>query len=151
MSILLDTNILTRSIQLNHPMRPLAEDAVAILRGQNEQLCLVPQILYEFWVVCTRPTAQNGLGMSVAETAAEMVRLKAFFHLLDDTAAILTEWERLVTQYQVVGKSAHDARLVAALLVHGVPRILTFNEQNFRRYAAITAVSPQEVIQSTGP
>ena len=151
MSVLLDTNILTRSIQLNHPMRLPAENAVAILRAQGEQLCIVPQNLYEFWVVCTRPISQNGLGMTAAETEAEVVRLKGFFTLLDDTPSILTAWERLVTQYQVVGKNAHDARLVAAMLVHGVPRILTFNDRNFQRYPAIAVLSPQAVVQGTVP
>jgi len=132
-------------------MRPTAVDAIAILRSQGEQLCVVPQNLYEFWVVCTRPAAQNGLGMTAAETEPELVRLRGFFMLLDDTPAILGEWERLVTQHQVVGKNAHDARLVAAIQIHGIPRILTFNDQNFRRYPAIGVLSPQTVIQRAVP
>jgi predicted nucleic acid-binding protein len=151
MSALVDTSILLRTTQPMHPMRQVAADAVAVLRGLGEQLCLVPQNLYEYWVVCTRPIAQNGLGMTAAETAAEIVKHKQRFAILDDTAAILPAWERLVTQYQVLGKNAHHARLVAAMLVHGVPRILTFNIQDFQRYAGIVVLSPQDVLQSQTP
>ena len=79
MSILLDANILLRSTQPTHPMRQTAADAVAALRSHGEQLCLVPQNLYEFWVVCTRPTAQNGLGMTAAETEAEIASHTGLF------------------------------------------------------------------------
>ena len=59
MSTLLDTNTLLRSTQPNHPLRQAAADAIAVFRAQGEQLCLVPQNLYEYWVVCTRPLVAN--------------------------------------------------------------------------------------------
>ncbi len=152
MSVLLDTNILLRATQPSHPLRQPAADAVSALLTQAEQLCLVPQNLYEYWVVCTRPVSQNGLGMTAAETAAKIGEHKQLFALVSDTPAILVEWERLVTQHQVLGKSAHDARLVAAMLVHGIPRILSFNTQDFQRYPGIVAIAPAEVLQGrTGP
>ena len=73
MSTLLDTNTLLRSTQLGHPMRPAAAGAITILRAQGEQLCLVPQNLYEYWVVCTRPAAQNGLGGWVRGSAEALM------------------------------------------------------------------------------
>ncbi len=100
MTTLLDTNILTRTAQPARPMHQPAVDAVAELRRQGEELCLVPQNFYEFWVVATRPAAQNGLGLSVAEAQAELGRLRALFRLFDDTPAILATWEQLVTDLQ---------------------------------------------------
>ena len=81
MSILLDTNILTRNAQPHHPMHRDAVDSVAELRRQGEVLCLVPQDLYEFWVVATRPADQNGLGLTPAEAEVELSSLKALFPL----------------------------------------------------------------------
>ncbi len=146
MSTLLDTNILTRAAQPGHSMHQAALNAMAELRRCGETLCIVPQNLYEFWVVCTRPTAQNGLGMSPAEAQAELARLKTLFSLLDDTPAIFPQWEQLVTQYQIQGKNAHDARLVAAMIVHGLSRILTFNVGDFRRFQALMVLDPQQVV-----
>ena len=37
------------------------------------------------------------------------------FHFLAETPAIYPAWEALVIRYQVIGKPAHDARLVAAM------------------------------------
>lgn len=151
MSTLVDTNLLTRAAQAGHPMHQAAVDAVDILRQQGEELYLVPQNLYEFWVVCTRPIAQNGLGMTVAETHAEVTRLKQLFSLRNESAKILPEWEQLVTQFQIVGKNAHDARLVAAMRVHGINRILTFNSQDFQRYPGISVLSPSDLFQGPSP
>ena len=53
-----------------------------------------------------------------------------------------------MTQYQVAGKNAHDACLVAAMLLHGIPRLLTFNRRDFQRFSTIEVVSPQEVLTS---
>ncbi len=73
------------------------------------------------------------------------------YPLLDDTAAVLPQWEQLVSRHQVVGKNAPDARLVAARLVHGVGRRLTFNPADFQRFPGITVVTPQEVLASQTP
>ena len=67
MSVLVDTNILLRAVQLSSSLQQIVLDALAVLRGRGEQLWLVPQNLYEFWVAGTRPQAQNGLGLSILE------------------------------------------------------------------------------------
>ena len=148
MSTLVDTNIVTRRAQPSHPMYQPAVDAVDLLTRQGEVLCLVPQNIYEFWVVATRPVALNGLGLSVAEAQAELATLKQIFTLVHDTPFVLTEWEQLINQYQVVGKNAHDARLIAAMKVHGIKQFLTFNTQDFVRYQGITILSPFDVLRA---
>jgi predicted nucleic acid-binding protein len=112
---------------------------------------VVPQVLYEFWVVCTRPTANNGLGKTAPEAANELAAVKALFLLLDETPAVLAEWERLVTSSAVLGKNAHDAHLVAAMQVHGLSHILTFNDADFRRFAGITSLNPTAVSTGSPP
>jgi hypothetical protein len=46
----------------------------------------------------------------------------------------------------VSGKKAHDARLVAAMLAHGLSRLLTFNVSDFARYPGITVLEPAQVL-----
>ena len=99
----------------------------------------------ELWVVATRPVRQNGLGLSTLDATSELMRLKSMFPLLPDTPAIYPRWESLVIQHQVSGKPAHDARLVAAMQVHGLTSILTFDKTGFSRYAGIEVVSPVDV------
>jgi predicted nucleic acid-binding protein len=151
MSILFDTNILLRGAQLGHPMYQTAVDAGEVLRRQGEILCLVPQNFYEFWVVATRPTSQNGLGFTPAQAQSELAPLKTIFTLFNDMPAIFPQWERLVAQHQVSGKNAYDARLVAAMLVHGINQILTFNVSDFRRYQNIIVLDPRQIVASHPP
>ncbi len=77
-------------------------------------------------------------------------RIKSLFPLLPDLPAHFYEWERLVTTHKVSGKSAHDARLAAAMSVHGLTHILTFNTADFARYPGVTALDPSTVAPSPG-
>lgn len=145
MSYLVDTNVLLRLVQKNHPMRPDARRALVTLRKQGEELCIIPQNIIEFWSVATRPLVDNGLGLTVDEAAREIRKLKRIFKLHPDSQAIFTEWEQLTSQYHVTGKQVHDTRLVAAMKIYGLSHILTFNIKDFKRFADITPVSPQAV------
>jgi predicted nucleic acid-binding protein len=56
------------------------------------------------------------------------------FTLLPDEPAIHAVWKQLVTAHGVIGSQVYDARLVAAMRVHGISRILTFNVADFAPY-----------------
>jgi predicted nucleic acid-binding protein len=122
-----------------------ADAAVKALLRFGEILYVSSQNFIEFWAVATRPLESNGLGLKIEEAARELQGIKTIVSNLPDTPEILTEWEKLVIQYRVSGKQAHDARLVAAMMVHGVTRLLTFNIDDFKRYTDITAVHPTSI------
>jgi predicted nucleic acid-binding protein len=123
MSYLVDTNVLLRSVQPAHTMHNDAAHALRALLAQDETLCLVPKNIIEFWAVATRPVANNGLGLPINQAIQEVTRIKRAFNVLDDVPAIFPEWERLVAQHRVAGKATHDARLVAAMHLHGLSHI----------------------------
>lgn len=75
---------------------------------------------------------------------AEMDTLKRLFVMLPELP-LQDAWERLVVAHRVSGKNAHDARLVAAMLVHGVENLLTFNTQDFRRYGEIRVLDVRTI------
>ena len=129
-----------------HVAQPVAKNGLFALRDRGETLSIFPQNLIEFWAVATRPVAYNGLGLSIAQAEQEILSLKTLFALLPDTAEIFFEWEKIVFEYRVSGKQAHDARLVAAMTVHNLTHLLTFNTTDFNRFSTITAVSPQSAI-----
>jgi predicted nucleic acid-binding protein len=144
--VLIDKNILIRTLQPHHELYPLADAAVQRLPLQGRNLVITPQNLIELWAVATRPVEQNGLGFSISAAVSELERIKAMFVLLPDTPAIYPAWERLVVRYHVSGKPTHDARLVAAMQVHGVTAILTFDRTGFSRYPGIEVVHPADVV-----
>lgn len=58
MAYLLDTNLFLRLARQNDPQRQLALEALQRLRSRNEVLYFTPQVLSEFWNVCTRPASR---------------------------------------------------------------------------------------------
>ena len=140
-----DTNILLRILQTEHPMHEVAEQAVRRLLAAGETLYYLPQNIREFWNVCTRPAERNGLGLPHAQVEAEVQRIESVFSLLEDGSAVYREWRRLVFQHSVTGVQVHDCYIVAAMSVHSVRHLLTFNTTDFARYPGITAVHPSAV------
>jgi predicted nucleic acid-binding protein len=72
-------------------------------------------------------------------------KIEKVFILLPDVEAIHHEWRRLVSAYGVSGTKVHDARIVAAMIVHGVRQLLTLDGSDFERYTEIVAVPPQNI------
>jgi predicted nucleic acid-binding protein len=145
MSYLIDTNVLLRLIQDSHPMHDDAAGSIRKLLAINEELFIIPQNLIEFWAVATRPAKYNGLGLTLEKTEQELSRLKNIFVLRLDTATIFAEWENLVKLHKVAGRQVHDARIVAAMLAHGIKNLLTFNTDDFKRYTEITVADPENI------
>lgn len=141
MSYVIDTNVLLRLTQPSHSAHISVLAALDFLRGRGETLCIVPQNLIEFWAVATRPPISNGLGMKFDEAIGELTKLKNLFVLLLDSPYIFSEWERLIKLHRSSGKQSHDARIAAAMNVHGVKNLLTFNTDDFKRYSDIAAIN----------
>lgn len=134
MSVLVDTNVLLRRTQPTHESHSLAVESVARLLQGGEPVYFTLQNISEFWNVVTRPVANNGLGFSAALALGEVEKIERALSFLPDPPAIYGEWKRLVVRHGVLGVKVHDARLVAAMNVHGIGRILTFNADDFTRY-----------------
>jgi predicted nucleic acid-binding protein len=146
MSYLLDTNILLRFLLRNDPAYEKIRQAVRLLKMRREQLFTTAQNITEFWNVCTRPTtARGGLGLSVEATEHRVRLLERHFHLLLDTPAIYAQWKTLVRTHSVSGVEVHDARLIAAMKMHGITHLLTLNVKDFSRYQGVKVVAPEDI------
>jgi predicted nucleic acid-binding protein len=142
---LTDSNILLRFVKDDDRDYPLVRRAIAQLWAGRKTLCYTSQNLGEFWNTCTRPVDRNGYGLTVSETDRRARLIETQFTLLDGGGAVHQEWRRLLVENAVSGAQVHDARLAAAMLVHRIKHILTFNVRDFTRYAGIVAVHPQEI------
>jgi predicted nucleic acid-binding protein len=135
--ILLDTNLLTRMTRSHDPQSAVARAAIQTLLKRGERLIIVPQNLYEFWAVATRPAGpppagRNGLGMTTAQAGHWLRFFRRRFTLLPDRPDLCLIWQELVEKHIVTGFRAHDVRLVAAMQSYGITRLLTFNATDFR-------------------
>jgi predicted nucleic acid-binding protein len=124
------------------------EASIAHLAQSGAVLCYTSQNLGEFWNVLTRPAAPNGYGMAPKDADRQARQVEGRFRLLGDGIAVHEEWRRLLVAYGVSGVQVHDARLVAAMLVHGVRRILTLNKSDFARFDGIEAQLPEDILQA---
>ena len=149
--ILLDTNILLQYASAADPRFATVDAAINVLHASGEGLCVVPQNIYEFWATATRPTASNGLGLSIPECQIQVARVKRLFRLLPYLPTLFAEWEVLVGSHACHGRVSYDARLVAAMRTHGINRLLTFNGTDFARFAGATGLDPSALAAPSAP
>lgn len=146
MPYLADSNILLRTGNRADPDHARIRNAVRTLRLQGEPLHYTSQNLGEMWNVCTRPTtARGGYGLNIESTDRRVRLIERLFTLLPDTPAVHAAWRQLIVTHSVHGVQVHDARIAAAMQVHGITHILTLNVSDFARYSHITAVHPNDV------
>jgi predicted nucleic acid-binding protein len=98
----------------------------------------------------THPANRNGYSLTPADADKAALEFGAAFNILPDSPAVHDEWRRLLVKHNVSGTQVHDARLAAAMHVHGVHRILTFNTKDFARFAEIEAVHPADFARAGG-
>lgn len=145
MIYVLDTNNLLRFTNRTDLQHLLVRSAIRKLKTGGDRIYLLPQTCVEFWNVCTRPVQRNGFGLSLIQADYSLRLIEKVFQLLPDDENVHKEWRKLVVNFGVSGVQVHDARIVAAMLVHHVTHILTFNTSDFARYSSIgiVAVDPK--------
>jgi predicted nucleic acid-binding protein len=142
---LFDTNLFLRLADKHSPQRPIILNAIRKIRANNQTICYTPQILAEFWNVCSRPTtARGGFGLSLAQTERKVDLIEKYFEILPDTFQTFTEWRKIVSDYAVTGVQVHDAKLVASMNVHKVEFLVTLNEKDFKRFS-IKVLNPKDI------
>jgi len=148
MKVLVDTNVLLRSVQKNHPASRIAIQALITLYRGDNQLCLATQNIAEFWNVCTRPVGVNGLGLGIEAADRYTRQLEKFFVILPDSLQVFQNWRKLIVDHGVIGVKVHDARLVAVMKTYDIPEIVTFNVSDFARFDGIKAKSPESMLSA---
>ncbi len=149
MQYLVDTGILLRLFDRSDPHHPTIKDTLRTLRIARHGLVTCPQNIAEFWNVSTRPTsARGGYGHTPQLSDRRVAFIERNVSILPESHATYREWRRLVLAHNVQGVAVHDARLVAAMITHGVSTMITLNVPDFTRYRNIQALSPEEVLAS---
>ena len=117
--------------------------------GSNEDFVQIPMNP----LTAQRIADQTGTSLPTKKIVDDVYRqaevklreARRMFTLLLDERAVFAEWQKLVTAHAVTGKLAHDARLVAAMVRHGLTHVLTFNTKDFARFSPIQTLSPETI------
>lgn len=138
----IDTNVLLAASSVRHPAHRLSLATLEATFSQGRP-CLSGQVLREYLVVATRPATANGLGLGMSQALSNLRQFEARCQVLDEGAAVREALQRLLERVPCGGKQVHDANIVATLIGHGLPRLLTLNVADFLRFAEwIEVVAP---------
>jgi predicted nucleic acid-binding protein len=121
---LVDSNVLLRWVKPDDRDYSLIVSAIDATLQRGAVFCYTSQNVAEFWNTCTRPVDRNGYGLSPQEADRRARFFENKLWLLPDSLAVHQEWRKLRVASNVSGVQVHDARLVAAMRVHSVGKIL---------------------------
>lgn len=140
MRVALDTNILVRYWNTADPGH---SQVVRLLDRVSDQspYFVAPQNLYELWVVATRPSPENGLGLQPEQAGALLDKVMRTCILLPDPPDLVFRWMQLCTTAEIRGRRAHDARLAAWMQCYQIKHIATLNPADFERLPHIECIS----------
>ncbi len=138
--ILLDTNIILRSKQKNSMHFHSVVSQLFKLADAGEELIVCPQVIYEFYVVATRPVNENGLGLSANKAKNEIENILETYFMPPEDERLFYIWKKIIADYSVSGKNAHDARIVAFMVTHGIKKLNTLNKSDFIRFKPLISL-----------
>lgn len=84
MKIAIDTNIVLRTASGADPDHARVRTFVEQLAARGDDLFIAPKVLFEYWVVITRPLEVNGFGLSPVEARMSVENALRTFQLLPD-------------------------------------------------------------------
>ena len=87
--------------------------------------------------------------MSVIEADRLARVIENNFEFLPDGREVYERWRSLLVMHKILGVQVHDARLEAIMYVHGVEQLLTLNGRDFKRFAGLRILDPNELAQLT--
>jgi predicted nucleic acid-binding protein len=131
--VLIDTNILLAAVDESRPERANAIRALEEWPARGVALYTTTQVLREFLVVATRPTAANGLGLAPPAALQDVAEFADAVTVLPETLATWGKLLELVQDLGVTGVRVHDANIAACALVNGIGAVVTGNAADFDR------------------
>ena len=129
----IDTNILVRARFTVAPDHSLARAWLRDALAGTEPLRVSRQILREYLAVVTRPQIWSA-PLAMPDALQDVSWFAAKFDLLEDGPDVTRELTTLCRDVPIGGRQIHDANIVATMVAHGEDRLVTFDQDDFRRY-----------------
>ncbi len=137
----IDTNILIYTKQALSPFHAAAVGKLQALAAAGHPLWISRQTLREYLAVMSRPGALTA-PVPMAALIADVRSFESQFLVAEDGPAVTAQLLALLGSVPCLGKQVHDANIVATMLAHGIPRLLTHNVADFARFAGYITVLP---------
>ena len=137
-AILVDTNVLVYANVIETRFHAQALAAINAAHEAGRTIWISRQVIREYLVTLTRPQTFDTLPKA---TVFEQVnQFTERFQVADDTAAVTGQLVKLMGDFKIGGKQIHDANIVATMLAHDIPCLLTHNAKDFERFGEIVTI-----------
>lgn len=137
--IFVDTNVLVYATQATAPWHADARRALTDWRSRGAELWISRQVLREYLSTLSRPQTISA-PMPMPVLVQDIRQFESLFIVAEDGPIVTAQLLDLLTAISCAGKQIHDANIVATMLTHGVNKLLTHNERDFSRFAALITV-----------
>ena len=140
--VFLDTNVLLAATDEGREEHNRARAILNDWPADGIALYASGQVLREYLCLATREVVDSGLGLARADAVANVVAFRDRISSLDENEKVTSRLLDLLENIDCGGKQAHDANVVATMLVHGVETLVTANEAYFKPFAEHIRISP---------
>jgi predicted nucleic acid-binding protein len=139
--VFVDTNILAYSKLAASGFHGPARAKLNDLAAAGHVLWISRQVLREYLAALSRPGTLT-TPVPMPTLLADVRAFQTQFLLAEDGPAVTAHLLNLLGSVPCAGKQVHDANIVATMLSHGIPKLLTHNIADFNRFAGLIAVLP---------
>ena len=143
--LFVDTNVLLTATDVLRPSHLEAQRIFSKANQQGFHLALSGQILREYLAVATRPVEANGLGLTVPDAVENVEQFLEFANLFEETEEVALRLRELAKNLDVRGPRLHDANIVATMLVHRIPVLVTQNSKDFIGFGGIKTLAIDDI------
>lgn len=136
-----DTNVLIYARSAGSPFYAAAVARLSGLEAAGTPLWIGRQMLREYLTGLTRPGATVP-PVPLPDLVADVRAFRQRFQIAEDGPTVTQHLEALLLAVPCGGKQVYDANIVATMLAHGIPNLLTHNVADFTRFSAYITVLP---------
>ncbi len=131
-------------VRANVARASLHQEALQAIESREQggvKLWISRQVLREYLAVLTRPQAFTA-PIAMTTLAAQVRHFEGRFFVPDDGPSVTARLLSLLESIPAGGKQVHDTNIVATMLVHSVPQIVTHKTTDFARFGHVIKVVP---------
>lgn len=140
--IFVDTNVLISAVANRSPHYFHARGLLSRIEQGDVEAWISRQVLREVMSGMSRPQAfaRPFLPAEILQTVQEY---EAMFVVAEDQPIVTQQLYLLLGQIAFGGKQVYDANIVATMIAYSIPRLVTYNVEDFRRFAGLIQVSDE--------
>lgn len=132
--LFIDTNILVSAIVPESPRYFHAQGVLERVASSDTEAWISRQVLREFLASMSRHyTTPRRFSTAALLIAAEQLEQQYF--VAEDHGLVTQQLLVLLDRVPSGGKQIHDANIVATMLAYDIPQLLTYNFDDFQRFA----------------